>query len=111
MRIRWTALAVADLKLISFRAEGRRNQTRAKRACRAIYNNVQLLRRFPESGKPGVEDGTRELVPPGLPYTVTYRVLDSGAVQILRTWHGPQPGIRGFSRVRSGIGKRGHSRL
>ena len=34
-----------------------------------------MLRRFPESGKPGIEEGTRELVVPKLPiYVVAYRV-------------------------------------
>jgi plasmid stabilization system protein ParE len=48
-------------------------------------------RRFPESGKPGMEEGTRELVVSALPsYIVAYRLMPAGAVQILRIWHGAQ---------------------
>jgi plasmid stabilization system protein ParE len=55
MRILWTALALEDLKIISARIERQRNLTSANRVCRAIYNTVQVLRRFPESGKPALK--------------------------------------------------------
>jgi hypothetical protein len=43
--------------------------------CRIIYDAVQTLRRFPESGKAGLEEGSRELVVPALPsQIVPYRV-------------------------------------
>jgi toxin ParE1/3/4 len=90
MRIRWTTLALNDLKIISGRIERQRNLATANRVCRAIYDTVQILRRFPESGKPGIEEETREFVVPKLPYIVVYRVLSAGAVQILRIWHGAQ---------------------
>jgi toxin ParE1/3/4 len=90
MRILWTALALEDLKIISARIERQRNLASANRVCRAIYNTVQILRRFPESGKTGIEEGTREFVVPNLPYIIAYRVIESGAVQILRIWHGAQ---------------------
>ncbi len=90
-RIRWTSLAVSDLKAISSYIEGQRNLATANRVCRIIYDTVQVLRRFPESGKPGIEMGTRELVVPKMPsYIVVYRLHDSDAVQILRLWHGAQ---------------------
>jgi addiction module RelE/StbE family toxin len=90
MRIRWTTLALNDLKLISVRIERRLSLAGANRVCRAIYDTVQILRRFPESGKVSVGEGTREFVVPKLPYIVVYRVLGSGAVEILRIWHGAQ---------------------
>ena len=63
----------------------------ANRVCRTIYDAIQILRRFPESGKTGIEEGTRELVVPEIPsYIVAYRVMRSEAVQILRIWHGAQ---------------------
>jgi toxin ParE1/3/4 len=68
-----------------------RNLETANRVCRIIYDAVQILRRFPQSGKPGIERGTREWVVPQQPsYTVVYRLLPSDAVQILRIWHGAQ---------------------
>lgn len=59
-------------------------------AARAVFVRiVALVRRlanFPESGRPGQIDGTRELVFPGLPYIVVYRVIGE-SVQILRVFH------------------------
>lgn len=90
-RIRWTPLAITDLKSISSYVEGQRNLATANRVCRIIYDAIQMLRRFPESGKLGMEQGTRELVIPALPsYIVVYRVMRTEAVQILRIWHGAQ---------------------
>jgi addiction module RelE/StbE family toxin len=90
MRIRWTNLALDDLKQISARIERQHNFRVANRVCRAIYNTVQILRRFPESGKTGTAEGAREFVVPKLPYVVAYRILSAGAVEILRIWHGAQ---------------------
>jgi plasmid stabilization system protein ParE len=89
--VRWTSLAVNDLKAISGYIEQEHNLTTANRVCRTIYDAVQMLRRFPENGKAGMEEGTRELVVAAAPsYIVTYRVLQTGGVQILRIWHGAQ---------------------
>ena len=90
-RIRWTPLAINDLKIISSHIEAQCNLATANRVCRIIYDAVQMLRRFPESGKIGMEEGTRELVVPALPsYIVAYRVTHTEAVQILRIWHAAQ---------------------
>ena len=86
--IRWTPLAVNDLKEISRYIERRHSPATANRVCRAIYDATQILRRFPLSGRAGIEEGTRELVISTLPYIVVYRVIGSEAVQILRIWHG-----------------------
>jgi toxin ParE1/3/4 len=89
--VRWTSTALNDLKKISGHIERQRNLATANRVCRIIYDAVQILRRFPESGKTGIEEGTRELVVPAMPsYIVVYRVVYSEAVQILRIWHGAQ---------------------
>jgi plasmid stabilization system protein ParE len=50
-RIRWTPLALNDLKAISGYIEWQRNLATANRVCRLIYDAVQSLRRFPESGR------------------------------------------------------------
>lgn len=90
-RIRWTPAALSDLRSISSYIEQQRNLATANRVCRIIYDAVQILRRFPESGKPSLEEGTREMVVPSLPsYIVVYRLLPLDAVQILRIWHGAQ---------------------
>jgi toxin ParE1/3/4 len=90
MVIRWTTLALHDFKAISHRIEQERNLATANRVCRTIYDAIQILRRHPYSGKAGTEEGTREFVIPTSPYIVTYRVMESEAVQILRIWHGAQ---------------------
>jgi hypothetical protein len=61
MHILGTTVALEDLKIISARLERQRNLASANRVCRAIYNAVQILRRFPESGKTGTEEGTASL--------------------------------------------------
>lgn len=89
--IRWTPVALSDLKNISSYIETQRDLATANRVCRTIYDVIQTLRRFPESGKPGLEEGTRELVVARLPsYIVAYRLLPSEAIQVLRIWHGAQ---------------------
>ena len=91
MLVRWTPAALNDLKTISGYIEAQRNLATANRVSRIIYDAIQMLRRFPASGKTGIEEGTRELVVPALPsYIVVYRVIRSEAIQILRIWHGAQ---------------------
>jgi plasmid stabilization system protein ParE len=55
MRIRWTALAVEDFKAISHYIEKDRGLATANRVCRTIYDDIQVLRRHPHSGRPGIE--------------------------------------------------------
>ena len=91
MLIRWTPTALEDLKGIPAHIERQRDLATANRVSRIIYDAIQILRRFPASGKIGMEDGTRELVVPALPsYIVVYRLIRSEAIEILRIWHGAQ---------------------
>jgi toxin ParE1/3/4 len=93
MLTRWTPAALDDLKTISYRIEQQRDLATSNLVCRAIYDTVQLLRRHPNAGRIGIEEGTRELVVSKLPYVVVYRLLPfeaPEAVQILRIWHGAQ---------------------
>jgi len=89
--IRWTAQAFKDLQTISSYVERQRNLASANKVCRTIYDTIQNLRRFPELGKAGIEEGTRELIVSPLPsYIVVYRIAQPAAIQILRIWHGAQ---------------------
>lgn len=54
-----------------------------------ISAQVNALRQFPESGRPGRVDGTRELVIDRTPYIVAYRILGD-TVCVLRVLHGSQ---------------------
>jgi plasmid stabilization system protein ParE len=50
---------------------------------------VEKLKRFPEMGRKGRIDGTRELVITGKPYIAAYRVAGN-TVLVLRILHGAQ---------------------
>ena len=59
------------------------------RVVQALYEGVGKLRTYPDSGRPGREQGTRELVYPNLPYLAVYDVRDD-VVRILTILHGRQ---------------------
>ena len=48
---------------------------------------IEGLRSFPERGRAGRVEGTRELVVPGTPFVVAYRVVDR-RVEVLAILHG-----------------------
>ena len=85
MRVRWLRTALANLDA---EAEyiARDNPAAAARVVTTINHAVQKLRRFPAMGRPGRVIGTRELVVPGTPYVVPYRVRND-AVEVLRVFH------------------------
>ena len=51
-----------------------------------IKRRIEVLRQFPELGRPGRVPGTRELVIDRFPFLVPYRIVGS-EVQILRIFH------------------------
>ena len=55
----------------------------------ALYEGIGRLVGFPDSGRPGRVEGTRELVYPALPFVAVYRVT-AEAVEIARILHGRQ---------------------
>lgn len=91
MRIRWTPAAFRDLRDISSYIERQRSIPAANRICRFIYDSAQTLARFPERGRIGFDEGTRELViTKARSYIVVYRIVLPDSVEILRIWHGAQ---------------------
>lgn len=88
MRIVWTEPAVHDLA--AARAYiARDNVSAADRQVERMLVAVAQLQRFPEIGRPGRRNGTRELVVSGTPYIAAYR-LRNDAVEILRVMHSRQ---------------------
>jgi len=88
MRLEWSRLAQADRGAIFDYIEADSPQA-AITVDDRIRVQVEGLVRFPESGRPGRVEGTRELVIDRTPYIVAYRVA-SDTVRILRVLHGAQ---------------------
>jgi toxin ParE1/3/4 len=86
LRIRWLLRpALLDLDQIeAYVAED--NPAAAKDVVVKIIKAVSLLGDRQGIGRAGRVPGTKELIVPGLPYIVPYRVKD-GAVQVLRVYH------------------------
>jgi toxin ParE1/3/4 len=86
MNLNWSPTARAHLRHAeAFIAED--NPRAAARMAARIIDAVERLRELPASGRPGSLPHTRELVVPGTPFFLTYRVRD-GAVEILGLMHG-----------------------
>lgn len=85
MQVRWLRAALANLDA---EAEyiANENPTAAARMVDTIASAVEGLAKYPAMGRAGRVPGTRELVVPGTPYIVPYRVRH-GYVEILRVFH------------------------
>ena len=82
----WSPTARAHLRLAeAFIAED--NPQAAARTAERILDAVERLRDFPASGRSGKLPHTRELVVPGTPFFLPYRVKGE-AVEILGVIHG-----------------------
>ena len=88
MRVRWTSPAAEDLYRIVQHIQ-QDSLTHAADVAKTLYDGCANLRRFPRAGRKGRIEGTRELVFPGLPYIVVYRVEDQ-VVELVRIYHGAQ---------------------
>jgi addiction module RelE/StbE family toxin len=85
VRVRWLRRALANLDAeAEYIAED--NPAAAGRVVLNILRAVDLLKKNPALGRAGRVAGTRELVVPGTPYIVPYRVRGE-AVEILRVFH------------------------
>lgn len=88
MRVRWTADAAGDLQGICDYIAERRPDS-ARRIAQAVVQGIAALNTFPNRGRQGRVEGTRELVFPSLPFVGIYEVHDDD-VQVLRILHGAQ---------------------
>jgi len=94
MILRYTRLALADLdEACSFISLDRPDAARAM-ALR-IKHLVEELQQFPDRGRDGRVAGTRELVVPGTPFIVAYRVTRQ-EIWILAIIHGARRWPSGF---------------
>jgi toxin ParE1/3/4 len=88
MRVRWTASAARDLAHIVEYIR-RDNPAAARRVAQTIYQGVAALRDFPNRGRLGLAENTRELVFAPLPYIAVYEIVDDQA-RVLRIRHAAQ---------------------
>ncbi len=85
MRIKWLRLALLDLDAIeTFVAAD--SPAAAVDVVVQVIRSVSLLADQPGIGRAGRVPGTRELLVPGTPYIIPYRVKD-GVVEVLRVYH------------------------
>ena len=92
MKLEWSIFAQADRDAIFDYIEADSPQSAVAVDAR-IRSQVEKLARFPEFGRPGRVEGTRELVIPRTPYIAAYCV-DGETVRILRVLHAPGAGLR-----------------
>jgi toxin ParE1/3/4 len=95
MRLEWSAYALADRIAIFDYIEADGPQA-AIAVDERIREQVETLARFPQSGRLGRVEGTRELVISRTPYIVAYRIA-TDTVRILRVLHGAQRWPEGLS--------------
>ena len=88
MRLEWSAFAQADRDAIFNYIEADSPQA-AVTVDDRIRVQAQELMQFPELGRPGRIDGTRELVIHRTPYIAVYRITND-SLRILRVLHGAQ---------------------
>jgi len=88
MLLRWSAFARADRKAIFDYIEAD-NPRAAAAIDERIRKRLMGLTQFPEMGRTGRIEGTRELVISHTPYIAVYRIVGDN-VRILRVLHGSQ---------------------
>lgn len=88
MRVRWTSDAADDLERIADYIAEDRPET-ARRIALDIVQSVDALDTFPNRGRLGRVEGTRELVLAPLPFIAVYEVGEQD-VRLLRILHGAQ---------------------
>jgi toxin ParE1/3/4 len=88
MNVRWFRQGLEDLQIaVAYIRED--NPSAARRLYETVKKQVSLLARYPELGRTGRVDGTRELVISGWSYIVVYSIKDQ-EVWILRVRHAAQ---------------------
>lgn len=85
-RIRWTTEASGQFQT-AIKHIRQENPTAARNVARAVMERIERLATFPDLGRPGEVEGTRELVSP--PYVIVYRSTEE-IIEILYIWHGAQ---------------------
>jgi toxin ParE1/3/4 len=88
LRLAWSVFAQEDRKAIFDYIEAD-NSRAAVAIDDRIQTRIEGLAQFPEMGRPGRIEETRELVIARTPYIAAYRIIGD-TVRILRVLHGAQ---------------------
>lgn len=86
MTLEWSEFAISDREAI-FNYIAVDNSLAAVTIDERIEKAVESLSRFPDKGREGRIDGTRELVIPRTPYIVAYCITGK-LIRVLRVLHG-----------------------
>ncbi len=88
MRAVWSRRAMQHL--VALREYiGKDSDQNASSVAKRILTAVELLQGHPELGRPGRVVGTRELVVPGTPFLIPYRVRKK-QLELIAVFHGRQ---------------------
>jgi addiction module RelE/StbE family toxin len=88
MQLRWSPAAVEDLsRIIEYIRQ--ENAPAAQRIAKTIYESAGSLKSFPNKGRNGRVEGTREIPLPPLPFVIVYRIRRD-IVEIVNVIHGAQ---------------------
>ena len=86
MMVQWSEDAVHDLQALRhYIAQDK--PSAANRVAKQLLHEINLLSEQPAIGRPGRVPNTRELVVPGTPYIIPYRVKNN-RIEVLRVFHG-----------------------
>ena len=88
MRIRWTPAAATDLHNINDYLKEHHPRYRDP-TVRKLYGTIRALKEWPGRGRPGREEGTREILFPPTPYVAVYRVREQ-TIEVMRIYHAAQ---------------------
>ena len=94
MKLRWTDGAIEDLQSAHEYLAAENEKASAESADR-IVSAVERLEQFPQMGRTGRVDATRELVVTGTPFIAAYR-LKRDSIQILAILHAARKWPRKF---------------
>ena len=85
MKVVWTPIAIAHLQS-TYECIASDDPSAADKILARILGAAEMLERYPNMGRSGRVDGTRELVIANTPYVLPYRVKKT-RIQILAVFH------------------------